>query len=178
MAKAKDKVEEKVVEETPAPAENNLKPFEEQYQKDMNQMALTGRLARDPELKYSENGRGFCRMYLFNHRDYYLSNGNGDEDRQLIKHTNCFPIVFFGRIAEIAGTYPKTGDLIGLESALDQQRWVDNFGQERSYIRVLGRQIYFLRRSSKRADGTEEMKEIALPPTDNVTEAPEDDIPF
>jgi len=182
MAKSKNKVEEKTeekvmeekaTEETPA---EKLPDFKDRFQRDINSGVIIGRLAADPDLKYLDNGRAMCQLRIFNHRDFYRPNVNGNsEDRQLVKHSSVFSVVFFGPIAE-AASIPRKGDKVGISFELDQQQWNTDFGEARSYIRLLGREIDFLSSPQNRTAAAEE-----IPMTDAeklVAEPPEDDIPF
>ncbi|MFH1626088.1 MAG: single-stranded DNA-binding protein [Pseudomonadota bacterium] len=173
MGKSKDKVEEKVVEETPAPTETPLTPFSEKFQRKINSGFVAGRLAANPELKYLENGRAYTRLRICNPQDYYQGNGDAEE-RKLVKHTSTFPVVFFGPIAENAAI-PNKGDLVGILYTLDQQSWLNNFGEARSYLRLVGRQIDFYSSPQNR---TTEAEEILPTDAELGVGPPEDDMPF
>lgn len=63
----------------------------------MNNVILMGRLTRDPELKYSQAGKAYCRFAIAVNRDF-----NKDE----ADFINCLA---FGKTAETIAEYLKKG---------------------------------------------------------------------
>lgn len=63
----------------------------------MNNVTLMGRLTRDPELKYSQAGKAYCRFTVAVNRDF-----NKDE----ADFINCLA---FGKTAETIAEYFKKG---------------------------------------------------------------------
>lgn len=63
----------------------------------MNNVTLMGRLTRDPELKYSQSGKAFCRFSLAVQREF---------NREKADFINCLA---FGKTAETIAEYLKKG---------------------------------------------------------------------
>lgn len=81
--------------------------------KEQNNVVLVGRVGRDPEIRYFESGSSMATFSLAVNRP--------SKD----KKTDWFDIKLWGRQAEIAGEYVRTGSLIGIEGALDFDSWND-----------------------------------------------------
>lgn len=63
----------------------------------MNNVTLMGRLTRDPELKYSQAGKAYCRFSLAVQREF---------NREEADFINCLA---FGKTAETIAEYLKKG---------------------------------------------------------------------
>ena len=61
---------------------------------DYNKVALTGRLTRDPEVRYTQSGKVNCSFTIACDR-YTLAGGN--------QETDFIPIVVWGKTAETCG---------------------------------------------------------------------------
>ena len=97
----------------------------------MNLVVLTGRLTRDPELKYGQSGNAYCRFGLAVNRP---------RKRDEVDFINC---VAFGKTAELIGEYLRKGSRTGLEGALQMNRYEVN-GEKRTSYDVVVNQIEFL----------------------------------
>lgn len=63
----------------------------------MNNVTLMGRLTRDPELKYSQSGKAYCRFTVAINREF---------NREEADFINCLT---FGKTAETIAEYFKKG---------------------------------------------------------------------
>ena len=63
----------------------------------MNQVLLIGRLTKDPELKYSQSGKAFCRFSIAVTKEF-----NRNE-------TDFFDCVAWNKTAEIIAEYMRKG---------------------------------------------------------------------
>ena len=61
----------------------------------MNNFLCTGRLTKDPELKYTTENKPICSI------DIAINNGKDD--------TTFLPITIFGKMAEVTNEYCKKG---------------------------------------------------------------------
>lgn len=83
----------------------------------MNLVALYGRLIRDPELRYSENGK--ARAYAVVAVDRQMNKEKRKEAAQKGQQTSDFiPITAFGGTAEVLATHFKKGNKIVLEGRI------------------------------------------------------------
>lgn len=80
----------------------------------MNQVLLIGRLTKDPELKYSQSGKAFCKFSLAVTREY-----NRDE----ADFINC---VAWDKRAETIAEYLRKGKRIALQGRLSVRSYEQN----------------------------------------------------
>ncbi len=97
----------------------------------MNLVVLTGRLTRDPELKYGQSGKAYSRFSLAVDRPFQ----KGEAD-----FINC---VAFGKTAELIGEYLRKGRKVGVNGSLQMNRYEVN-GEKRTSYDVLVSAIEFL----------------------------------
>ena len=95
----------------------------------MNNLMLIGRLTRDVELKYLDNGTAVGKFGLA---------VDGYKDK-----TNFFDIQVWGKTAEHCAEYIGKGRLVGIAGELKQERW-EKDGQKRSKVIVNARNVKFL----------------------------------
>lgn len=104
----------------------------------MNNINLTGRLTRDPELRYSQSGTAIANFSLAVNREY-----NHEE-------TDFIDCVAFGRTAEAVGTYMKKGSQIGVTGSLQIESYTKKDGTKGKAAKVVLKHFDFL--SSKVVD--------------------------
>ena len=131
---------------------------------DLNVIALSGRLVRDPELKYLPNGTALVNASLAVNRRH-KKDGEAREEVTFVDMT-CF-----GKTAEILAQYKKKGDQILVAGEIRQERWESKTGEKRSKIVVIGNNITFVGKGSP---------EVATTDNGNTEAAPEEEevIPF
>ena len=98
----------------------------------INNVTLTGRLSRDPELKTTESGKKVC--------NFTLAVNDGFGDKQKSYFISCS---VWNKSAENLVQYTKKGDLIGVEGKLTQRTY-DLSGSIRSVTEVVCSSITFL----------------------------------
>ncbi|GAB4060092.1 single-stranded DNA-binding protein [Uliginosibacterium sediminicola] len=92
----------------------------------VNKVILVGNLGRDPETRYAPSGDAICNVTLAT-TDTWKDKASGDKKEQ----TEWHRVVFFGRLAEIAGQYLRKGSQVYIEGSLRTRKWQDKDGQER-----------------------------------------------
>ena len=97
----------------------------------MNIIILTGRLTRDPELKFGQSGKAYSRFTLAVDRS--MQKGEAD-------FINC---VAFGKTAELIGEYLRKGRKAGVTGRLQMGRYEVN-GEKRTSYDVVVDNIEFL----------------------------------
>lgn len=90
----------------------------------MNNVSLVGRLARDPEVRYSQGGNQTCvaRYTLAVTRPFKDSDGNYGAD-----FISC---VAFGKAGEFAEKYLKKGTMIGVTGRIQTGSYDDKDGKK------------------------------------------------
>lgn len=97
----------------------------------MNLVVLTGRLVRDPELKYGQSGMAFCRFTLA------VNRMKRDDPADFIGCTA------FGKTAELIGEYLRKGSNTGVQGRIQTRTYEVN-GEKRYGTDVIVDRIEFL----------------------------------
>ena len=79
----------------------------------INKVILIGNLGRDPEVRYTPGGAAVCNVTLATSRKWKNKDGSGD-----VEETEWHRVVFYDRLAEIAGEYLKKGRSVYVEGRL------------------------------------------------------------
>ncbi len=94
--------------------------------RDINIIAMTGRLTRDPELKYTAGGTAILSFSL-------AVNYSKKQDDRWVEETSFFDCNYFGKAAEAVKQYIPKGQMVAIEGELRQERW-EKDGQARSKV--------------------------------------------
>jgi single-strand DNA-binding protein len=92
----------------------------------VNKVILIGNLGRDPEVKYLPSGSAVCNVTLATSESWKDKESGEKKDR-----TEWHNVVFFGKLAEIAGEYLKKGSQVYVEGSLRTRKWQDKEGKDR-----------------------------------------------
>ncbi len=110
---------------------------------EQNAVLLTGRLTRDPELKYTASGTAMCRFSLTVKRSYKdPKSGEWKDDTTFV---NC---VIWREAGERVGKAVKKGAPVHVEGRLRSYDYTDKEGNKRSGIEVEARRVQILEKSS------------------------------
>ena len=85
----------------------------------MQKVMLIGRLGRDPELRYSQQGTAIAQLSVATTERWT------DKDGELHEHTEWFAVKTFGRRAEIVGEHLHKGSSVYLEGRNRTESWDD-----------------------------------------------------
>jgi single-strand DNA-binding protein len=103
----------------------------------LNKVFLIGRLTRDPELRYTQNGQSVANFGMAVNREYMGKEGKQEE--------TCFiNLVIWGKRAEVCAEYLKKGNLLFVEGRLQYRAWETRDNQKRSTIEVIVEDFQFL----------------------------------
>lgn len=111
----------------------------------MNNLALIGRLTRDPELRYTANNFPVCSFSIAIDR-------MGKEE----KKTNFIPVKALGKTAENCGKYLAKGRLVGVHGSIETDSYTDKDGNKRNTWNVLASGVEFLEWGEKKEAPTQE----------------------
>src|SRR5437879_4620108 len=92
----------------------------------VNKVILVGNLGRDPETKYMPDGAAITNVSIAT--SYQRTD---KASGQKTEETEWHRVVFFSRLAEIAGEYLKKGSQVYIEGRLRTRKWQDKDGQDR-----------------------------------------------
>jgi len=117
----------------------------------LNRAELIGRLGRDPDVRYTQEGKAIANLALAT-TDAFKDLASGKKK----EHTEWHRVVLFGRQAEIAGEYLKKGSLAYVDGRLRTRRWKNKDGIEISTTELVGSSLTLLERApQKKAAGSE-----------------------
>lgn len=147
----------------------------------VNKVILVGNLGRDPEVRYSPSGAAIANVTI--------ATSEGWKDKQtgeMQERTEWHRIVFFSRLAEIAGEYLRKGSQIYIEGRLQTRKWQDKDGQDRYTTEIVANEMQMLggrgASSGQTAESPSQVNQ-SRPAADNKPAANDfddfdDDIPF
>lgn len=99
----------------------------------VNKVILIGNLGRDPEVRYMPSGGAVANLSLAT-SDTWKDKQTGEQQERTEWHN----LVFYGRLAEIAGEYLKKGSKVFVEGRLQTRKWQDkNSGQDRYSTEII-----------------------------------------
>lgn len=115
----------------------------------LNKVMLIGRLGADPEVRYLPSGAAVTTIRLATSRRWKDKQTN--ENRE---ETEWHRVVFFSRLAEIAGEYLKKGSQLYVEGRIRTQKWQGQDGQDRYTTEIVAEEMQML--GSRNSGGTSE----------------------
>ena len=138
----------------------------------MNQVLLIGRLTKDPELKYSQSGKAFCRFSLAVAKEF-----NRNE-------TDFFDCVAWNKTAEIIAEYMRKGKKIAIQGRLETGSYEKEGRNIKTYSIIVDKFEFVdsaggqgQQQSSSYSQGTTQSKET-FADNDNDEIMDDDDFPF
>ena len=102
----------------------------------INTVVLTGRLTRDPELRYTPGGTAVCNVSLAVDRSRPDQGGERQAD--------FFDVVIWGKTAESVAQHQTKGKLVGVEGRLQARSYETQDGQKRKVVEVVAQNVQFL----------------------------------
>lgn len=124
----------------------------------VNKVILIGNLGKDPETKHLPSGSAVSNVTLATSESWKDQSGEKQE------RTEWHNVVFYGKLAEIAGEYLHKGSKVYVEGSIRTRKWTDKEGNDRYTTEIIAREMQML-------DGKAGAPQAKTPP-DN------DDIPF
>ena len=133
----------------------------------VNKVILVGRLGKEPETRYMTNGEAVTNATLATSENWKDKSGEKQEK------TEWHNLVFYRRLAEVAGEYLKKGTQIYVEGKLQTRKWQTKEGQDRYTTEVIVDQMQMLGGKSGSGGGFEVMdKPTASTPAGASSGAP------
>lgn len=106
----------------------------------VNKVILVGNLGRDPEVRYSPDGAAICNVSIATTTKW--KDKSTMESRE---ETEWHRVVFYNRLAEIAGEYLQKGREIYVEGKLKTRKWQDkDTGADRFSTEIVADQMQML----------------------------------
>ncbi len=106
----------------------------------VNKVILVGNLGRDPEVRYSPDGAAICNVSIAT-TSQWKDKASGERREE----TEWHRVVFYNRLAEIAGEYLKKGRAVYVEGRLKTRKWQDKeTGADRYSTEIVADQMQML----------------------------------
>ncbi|GAP38854.1 single-stranded DNA-binding protein [Piscinibacter sakaiensis] len=105
----------------------------------INKVILIGNLGRDPEVRYTPSGSAVCNVSIATTRNWKDKN-SGDK----VEETEWHRVVFYDRLAEIAGEYLRKGRSVYVEGRLKTRKWQDKEGRDTYTTEVIADNMQLL----------------------------------
>lgn len=142
----------------------------------INKVILIGNLGSDPEMRYMPSGGAVANLSIATNESWKDKSTGENQER-----TEWHRVVFFNRLAEIAGEYLRKGGKVYIEGSLRTRKWQDKSGQDRYTTEIVGSEMQML---DSRGEGANFDQSPAGQSAPAPAVAPagdqsfEDDIPF
>ena len=105
----------------------------------VNKVILIGNLGRDPEVRYAPSGSAICNVTIATSRNW-KDKTTGERQEE----TEWHRVVFYDRLAEIAGEYLKKGKSVYVEGRLKTRKWTDKDGVEKYTTEIIAQEMTML----------------------------------
>ena len=106
----------------------------------VNKVIIVGNLGADPTVRYSPDGAAICNISVAT-TSTWKNKSTGERQES----TEWHRIVFYNRLAEIAGEYLRKGRSVYIEGRLKTRKWQDkDTGQDRYATEIVADQMQML----------------------------------
>lgn len=119
----------------------------------LNKVMIIGRLAREPEMRYTPSGRPVTTFNVATTRTWNSSDGERHTE------TEWFNIVAWGSLAEICNQHLSKNQQVYIEGRLQNRTWEDSTGNKRSSTEIVANEMIIL--GERRESATPEIESDA-----------------
>ncbi len=105
----------------------------------VNKAIILGNLGGDPETRYMPNGNAVTNISIATSESWQDKNTGQTQER-----TEWHRVVFFNRLAEIAGEYLRKGSKVYIEGSLRTRKWQDQSGNDRYTTEIIASSLQML----------------------------------
>ncbi len=105
----------------------------------VNKVILLGNLGADPETRYTAGGSAVTNIQLAT-TDSWRDKQSGEQQER----TEWHRVVFFGRLAEVAGEYLRKGSQCYVEGRIQTRKWQGQDGQDRYTTEIVANEMQLL----------------------------------
>ena len=140
----------------------------------LNHIVIEGRLARDPEIRFYDDGKSVCNIDVAVERDFKTKNGE--------KETDYFKCVCWDGEAEKIDKFLKKGKPIGLIGSMQNNKYVEKeTGKTRDKWQLRVIKSWFVPRDNTPTNGFQSAPSdgnapVGFTPVDETTD--DEELPF
>ncbi len=120
----------------------------------VNNCVLVGRIATDPEMRYTASGMAVVNFRIAVNRRQASKDG---------QDADFLDIVAFGKSGEFVAQYLDKGSLVGVEGRIQSRNWQTNDGQKRTSVEIVANNVQALE-SRQEAERRRAAKGVSGPP--------------
>ena len=152
----------------------------------VNKVILIGNCGNDPDTRYTPGGAAITNLSIATSESW-----KDKQTGQMTEKTEWHRVVFFNRLAEIAGEYLRKGSKVYVEGRLQTRKWQNKEGVDQYTTEIVANEMQMLdSRGGEMGGGAQQPRQAApqrapqqqspqqapqpMPPADNF----DDDIPF
>ncbi len=139
--------------------------------KDLNKVMIIGRLARDPEMRYTAGGSSVTTFSVAAGRQWKDSSG------ELHDETEWFFVVTWNKLAEICNEHLHKASRVYIEGRLQTRQWQDQEGQTHYRTEVIASDMIMLDGRMVRDHDGQEHRSMPRDSSGSI-DIGDDDIPF
>lgn len=138
----------------------------------VNKVILIGRVGKDPELRYLNNGDPVVSLSLATSKKYKDKSGERQEK------TSWHKIVFFRSLALIVSEYVKSGKQIYIEGEIDYKKYTDKSGVERYTTDIIANEMIMLSSKQGQPESHESERSKTETQSGGFDDMEDPDVPF
>ncbi|WP_373090426.1 single-stranded DNA-binding protein [Zhongshania sp.] len=105
----------------------------------INKVILVGNLGQDPETRYMPSGGAVTNVTIATSETWKDKQSGQPQER-----TEWHRVVFFNRLAEIAGEYLKKGSKVYVEGSLRTRKWQNKEGADQYTTEIVAAEMQML----------------------------------
>jgi single-strand DNA-binding protein len=136
----------------------------------VNKVIILGNVGKDPEVRVTQGGDGVTNISVACTEKYKDKQG---EQKEITEWVN---VVFFGKLAEIAGKYIKKGSTVYVEGKLKTEKYTDKNGVEKYSTKVIASNMQLV--GGKPSADNQGAGAVPKNANAGSGDIPDDDIPF
>jgi single-strand DNA-binding protein len=103
----------------------------------LNVVAISGNLTRDPELRSLPSGNSVCKMRV-------AVNSRRKQGNEWVDKPNFFDVTVWGAQGENCATYLSKGRGVVVDGRLDWREWEAQDGSKRQAVEIIANNVQFL----------------------------------
>ena len=107
----------------------------------LNKVMLIGNVGKDPEMRYTANGKAVTSFRIACSRTFASNEGERREE------TDWFDVVTWDKLAELCSQFLQKGSKAYVEGRLQTRSWEGQDGQKRYHTEVVAQTVLFLDRA-------------------------------
>ncbi|MFL0802421.1 MAG: single-stranded DNA-binding protein [Agarilytica sp.] len=138
----------------------------------INKVIIVGNCGQAPETRFSHGGAAITTISVATSESW-----KDKQSGQQVDRTEWHRVVFFNRLAEIAGEYLRKGSKVYIEGKLQTRKWQDKEGKDRYTTEIIANEMQMLESLPPKNEEPQDPPPKLSPPSSGG-DSFDDDIPF